>query len=482
LDDNRGHSFPNRVGLFAPALQSKVARCIRFLASGRVRILASGVLKGTAFSLQAALEWFVPYALREDVVIFQRARMFVVGHLFGPPLGLLLAIYLHVLDPAPGWYWWAIAGSLIAFFIFPFALHFSGRLAPLSYISVQNLAFVILFGSYHYGGTSSPFLCWLLTVPLVALFYLGSSRLLRSSILACLALYLAIFYGHYLAGYLPPEHVPLSALSGVGVVSVFCAIVFVSMMSLYYAEVVASTQRVRELNAELEARVRVRTSELEQTRREVIARLASAGEFRDNATGQHVIRISHYAYHLARATGIPEPEAAMIRDAAALHDIGKIGIPDSILLKSSTLEPHEWEVMKRHTTVGGKILANSGVPLLDLARTIALTHHEHWDGRGYPGGLQGEAIPLAGRIVAIADVFDATTSDRVYKPAWPLHRAVAFIRGLAGKQFDPRLAEVFVRELPTILQIKSALADLPISRSERAEATAPSTGRIRINR
>ncbi len=394
--------------------------------------------------------------------------MFVVGHLFGPPLGLLLAAYLHRLDPAPGAHWWIIVASLTAFFAFPFALRFSGRLTLLAYISVQNLAFVVLFGAYHYGGTSSPFLCWLLTVPLVAVFYLGSRPWLIATVVASLTLYLSAWYGLHGLGFTPPRHIALADLSGVGIASVFCATVFVSMMSIYYANIVAASRHVQQLNAELESRVHVRTHELEQTRREVIGRLATAGEFRDSETGKHVLRISHYAHHIALAAGVPEAEAAMIRDAAPLHDIGKIGIPDAILLKADRLEPDEWELMKRHTIIGGEILAGSGFPLLDLARVIALTHHEHWDGNGYPHGLRGEAIPFAGRLIAIADVFDATTSDRPYKQAWPPDEAVAFMQRRVGSQFDPRLIRVFARELPTILEIKRRFEDRPSSQRQRA--------------
>jgi putative two-component system response regulator len=227
--------------------------------------------------------------------------------------------------------------------------------------------------------------------------------------------------------------------------------------------------RTRLINQELESRVRTRTREVEDTRREVIRRLAGAGEFRDNETGQHVVRMSHFAHHLALAAGLDEAEAAMLRDAAPLHDIGKIGIPDAILLKPGRLTPEEWVIMQRHAAIGGEILANSGFDLLDLARIIAVTHHEKWDGSGYPAGLRGEEIPYPGRIVAIADVFDALTSERPYKPSWPVERAVALITEEAGRHFDPALAQLFVRELPAILEIKDRFRDL-------AEAAAPAAG------
>jgi putative two-component system response regulator len=217
--------------------------------------------------------------------------------------------------------------------------------------------------------------------------------------------------------------------------------------------------RTRELNRELDQRVRSRTAELESTRRELIQRLSTASEFRDNETGQHVIRMSHFAHQLALAAGLDPAEADMVRDAAPLHDIGKIGIPDRILLKPGPLDADEWATMRRHTEIGGAILGGSGFPLLELARTIALTHHEKWDGSGYPGGLAGEDIPISGRIVAVADVFDALTSVRPYKRAWTTEEAVGHLRGCAGQHLDAGLVELFLGELPVMLEIRQRFAD-----------------------
>jgi len=228
-------------------------------------------------------------------------------------------------------------------------------------------------------------------------------------------------------------------------------------------------RHIQEMNAELERRVQLRTLELEETRKEVIRRLATAGEFRDNATGQHVVRMSHIAYRLARAAGLDELEASMIRDAAPLHDIGKIGIPDSILLKPGRLDAPEWEIMKRHAAIGGAILANSGFALLDLARTIALAHHEQWSGGGYPAGLKGENIPIAARITAIADVFDALTSERPYKPVWPVEQAIAQLRMGSGGAFDPELVALFERELGGIIAVKEQFRDDRESNADPAD-------------
>ena len=216
-------------------------------------------------------------------------------------------------------------------------------------------------------------------------------------------------------------------------------------------------RQAREFNNELEARVEERTHALNATRVEVIRRLATAAEFRDNETGNHVARMSIFAHHLALKAGLSDLEAANIRDAAPMHDVGKIGIPDAILLKPGKLTGDEWEIMKTHAAIGGEILSGSPFPLLDLARVIALTHHEKWDGSGYPHGLKGEAIPMAGRIVAVSDVFDALTSDRPYKPGWKIDDAIQFMIGNAGSHFDPTLVGLFHRELPAILELRKDL-------------------------
>lgn len=193
----------------------------------------------------------------------------------------------------------------------------------------------------------------------------------------------------------------------------------------------------------LERRVRDRTEALEESRLETLQRLAIAAEYRDDDTHQHTERVGRAAALLARQLGLPDETVALIRRAAPLHDIGKVGISDSILLKPGKLTPAEFEVMQAHVDIGAKILANGKFTVLRLAQEIALTHHERWDGNGYQRGLRGEAIPLPGRIVAVADVFDALTHDRPYKQAWPLDEAVAEITGLAGAQFDPRVVEAF---------------------------------------
>ncbi len=183
--------------------------------------------------------------------------------------------------------------------------------------------------------------------------------------------------------------------------------------------------------------------ELRDTQLEIIRRLGAAVESRDHETGDHISRMSRLCHKLALAIGMPKAEADRLRHASAMHDIGKIGIPDRILQKPGKLDPEEWEVMKTHTTVGATILGGSNAPLIQMAETIARTHHERWDGSGYPAGLAGEEIPLIGRIVAICDVFDALLSVRPYKHAWTVDEAIDEIRSQSGHHFDPALFAPF---------------------------------------
>lgn len=209
----------------------------------------------------------------------------------------------------------------------------------------------------------------------------------------------------------------------------------------------------------LEEMVHQRTEELHATRLQVVQRLGMAAEYRDEETGFHILRMSHICALLAREIGWNDEQCDLILNASPMHDIGKIGIPDTILLKPGKFEPHEWEIMKTHAVIGAKLLEGDDSTLMVMAREIALTHHEKWDGSGYPYGLIGEAIPLSGRIAALADVFDALTSTRPYKKAWSVEAAVDLIKESSGSHFDPALVEVFLRKLPDILAISARYAE-----------------------
>jgi putative two-component system response regulator len=197
-------------------------------------------------------------------------------------------------------------------------------------------------------------------------------------------------------------------------------------------------------NQELEGRVRARTQDLERARLELLERLALAAEYRDDNTQEHAQRVGRTVALLARALGTTEPDVEVLASAAPLHDIGKIGIPDAILLKRAPLTPEEFGLMKAHTTIGAQILSGSEFAILNTAERIARCHHERWDGGGYPDGLAGEDIPQAGRLVALADVFDALAHERPYKEAWPMDRALAEIERGAGTHFDPEVVRAFM--------------------------------------
>jgi CHASE2 domain-containing sensor protein len=236
-------------------------------------------------------------------------------------------------------------------------------------------------------------------------------------------------------------------------------------VGLSYASERDAREAAGRYSAELEQAVQARTRELRDTQREIVQRLGQAAEWRDVETAMHIDRMSHLSKRLGLAAGMSEPEAEMLLYASAMHDVGKIGIPDRVLLKPGPLDPDEWEIMKTHTTIGADILSGSTSPLLQMAEQIALTHHEKWDGSGYPNGLVGEEIPLVGRICAVCDVFDALTSKRPYKDAWSVEEAVEEVRTQSGQHFDPALVKLFLELAPKLF------AEAP--RAEREQAVAP---------
>ena len=209
----------------------------------------------------------------------------------------------------------------------------------------------------------------------------------------------------------------------------------------------------------LEHMVEDATREVREREKETLLRLARAGEFRDEETGYHLIRMSRYSRLIANAIGLERDEAETVELAAPLHDIGKIGIPDQILLKPAQLDAAEWQVMRRHPVIGHEILKGSASKYVRMGALIALGHHEKYDGSGYPNGLVGDHIPLCARIVAVADVYDALTSIRPYKPAWGSEQAMEYVASQARKHFDPRLVEAFVGAKREVLQVQNEWRD-----------------------
>jgi len=224
-------------------------------------------------------------------------------------------------------------------------------------------------------------------------------------------------------------------------------------------------ERIRQADI-LEQKVQERTAELQNTndqllatRRAIVECLGRASEYRDNETGVHVIRMSLACGVLARAIGLPEKEAELVQNASPMHDVGKLGIPDEILLKPGRHTPEETVIMQTHAEIGAHIMSSHSSDITDMARDIAITHHENWDGSGYPKGIEGEDIPLAGRIAAICDVYDALTSKRPYKNAWSQEDALNFIHEQSGKKFDPTLVDAFTKVLPEINALREKYPD-----------------------
>ncbi len=231
-------------------------------------------------------------------------------------------------------------------------------------------------------------------------------------------------------------------------------------------KVKAYNDHVRNYQETLEAEVRKRTTQLEgaykqikEASHETIYRLCRAAEYKDDNTAGHIHRVSNYAVKIAEKIGLNKKTTGSILLSAPMHDIGKIGVPDHILRKPGKLTADEWEIMKQHTCFGGKILEGSRVGYIRLAEVIALTHHEKWDGTGYPLGLKGRKIPLVGRIMAIADVFDALTSPRPYKKAFGVYESFGIIRRGRGNHFDPHLVDAFFSVTDEILKVKEIYAD-----------------------
>ncbi|MEI6306879.1 MAG: HD domain-containing phosphohydrolase, partial [Deltaproteobacteria bacterium] len=204
--------------------------------------------------------------------------------------------------------------------------------------------------------------------------------------------------------------------------------------------------------------LRVRENELKEARTDAIRRLGTASEYRDNETGMHIMRMTAVSVAIAKAMGLSQEERDLLAITAPMHDVGKIGIADAIMLKPDRLTAAEFEVMKKHTKIGGKLLKGSD-NLLVTARLIALCHHENWDGSGYPAGLRGEQIPVLARICALADVFDALVSERPYKEAWSMHQAIDWINSQSGLKFDPAVVSAFEIALPEILRIRELYRD-----------------------
>ena len=235
------------------------------------------------------------------------------------------------------------------------------------------------------------------------------------------------------------------------------------LRTINYAKLKQTTDQINNQRENLEIEVLERTLDLNkalelayETEKEIALRLGRVAEYRDIETGGHIRRMSKYSELLAKLYGLDEDEVELILHASPLHDVGKVGIPDNVLLKPGRFEPEEFEIMKSHASLGAQILSGTDrFPTINTGRIIALEHHEKWDGSGYPKGKSGEDIHIFGRITAIADVFDALTHDRVYKKAWSVEQTLDYIKGEKGKSFEPRLVDLLIENIDDILEIKN---------------------------
>lgn len=302
-----------------------------------------------------------------------------------------------------------------------------------------------LFFTFFFIGENESFdVFWVLVIPVVGMMLASLERLLF-----WLKLFLTLLVLMLISGYLFPSVIKYQTFA---LFSLLWAGIFIALMSYYYAKIKTDLEdQIHSYQDNLEEKINAATQEirtlniaLEETQSEIVERLGTLGEYRSKETGAHVRRVGLYAKYLAQLKGLDDTIADLLEDAAPLHDIGKVGIPDSILNKPGKLTDDEYAVMKNHTRIGESILANSDKPLIQLASEIAGGHHEKYDGMGYPRGLVGEDIPLSARIVAIADVFDALISQRVYKQSWSESETILYFKEQKGKHFDPVLTTLFL--------------------------------------
>ncbi len=313
--------------------------------------------------------------------------------------------------------------------------------------AVEKIMIILtaLFFSFFFIGEHESFdVFWVLILPIVGMMLASLERHIF-----WLKLFFILLVSMVVIAYIWPLYIQYETFA---LFSLLWAGIFISLMSYYYAKIKANLEdQVHSYQENLEEKIDIATKEirslnraLEETQGEIVERLGTLGEYRSKETGAHVRRVGLYSKLLAQLFGMDEKTANLLENAAPLHDIGKVGIPDSILNKPGKLSDDEYEVMKNHTRIGQSILSNSDKPLIQLASEIAGGHHEKFDGTGYPLGLKGDDIPVSARIVAIADVFDALVSQRVYKDSWSNEEIIKFFKKEKGKHFDPLLVILFL--------------------------------------
>lgn len=319
--------------------------------------------------------------------------------------------------------------------------------------SLFMLLFLLFFMFFFIGDQSTFDVFWILIIPFLSIMVMPYETLKKYLIFFNLLLSFMI-----VISYIYPHIINFNQFA---LMSLFWASIFTSYISLYYKKIEKKLQQeIEKYQQNLEAKVQKATKDivvlnqdLEETQKEILQRLGSLGEYRSNETATHVVRVGLYAKKLALLYGLDNEEAELLNLTAPLHDIGKVGIADSILNKPAKLTQDEFTIMKEHVTIGESILSGSTKPMIQKACEVAGTHHEKYDGSGYPKGLKADEIPLSGRIVAIVDVFDALFSKRVYKRSWSIEEIILYYQEQKGKHFDPKLVELFLDNIDTFIKI-----------------------------
>jgi HD-GYP domain-containing protein (c-di-GMP phosphodiesterase class II) len=328
--------------------------------------------------------------------------------------------------------------------------------------AVEKIMLILtaLFFTFFFIGEHESFdVFWVLIIPIVGMMLASLERLLF-----WLKLFLLLLSVMLMVGYFFPEIIKYETFA---LFSLLWAGIFIALMSYYYAKIKTNLEnQIHHYQNNLEDKIAIATKEirtlnksLEETQGEIVERLGTLGEYRSKETGAHVRRVGLYSKLLAELSGLDKTISNLIEDAAPLHDIGKVGIPDSILNKPGNLTDDEYETMKKHTLFGQSILSGSDKPLIQLASEIAGGHHEKYDGSGYPLGIEGENIPLSARIVSIADVFDALISRRVYKDSWSDDETKNYFITQKNKHFDPLLTELFLEHYEHFVRLYKSNPD-----------------------
>ena len=392
---------------------------------------------------------------RQDEIVAKEKVMLIITYLmlFFQPLSLIANLY-HGRDAFAILYFFTFIATMVHLVCYKKSHDYEQAVEKIMIILTA------LFFTFFFIGEHQSFdVFWVLVIPVVGMMLASQERLL-----VWLKVFIALLSTMLLGAYIFPEIIQYETFA---VFSLLWAGIFIALMSYYYGKTKTQLENIiYSYQDSLEEKIASATKEimalnvsLDETQAEIVERLGTLGEYRSNETGAHVRRVGIYTKLFAKLYGLDDTMSNLLERAAPLHDIGKVGISDAILNKPAKLTSEEFETMKSHTLIGESVLSHSNKPMIQLASEIAGGHHEKYDGSGYPRGLKSEDIPLSARIVAMADVFDALISKRVYKDAWSTEEVKAYFLKEKGKQFDPLLTELFLENFEQFILIYKSNPD-----------------------